>query len=88
MRFLGSLAHMDDSRVVCTGRRAPVFLLCALFVTLFYICTRFLRVIIGMLLCAYSVKLSECDSSLLVSVFGFLMFIITCVLSVVQSGLH
>lgn len=79
---------MDDSRVVCTGCRAPVFLLRALFITLFYICTWFLRVIIGMLFCAYSVKLSERDSSLLVSVLGFLMFIITSVLSVIQSGLH
>lgn len=64
------------------------FLLRALFVTLFYICTRFLRVIIGMLFCAYSVTLSERDSSLSVSVFGFLMFVITSVLSVIRSGLH
>lgn len=34
-RFLGSLTHMDDSRVVCTRCRAPVFLLRALFITLF-----------------------------------------------------
>lgn len=79
---------MDDSRVVCTGCRAPVFLLRAPFVTLFYICTWFHRVIIGMPFCAYSVKLSERDLSLLASVFGFLMFIITSVLSFIRIGLH